>query len=83
MNWRWFIVDKFHHIQFSFQICKLRFKHVFSKLNSLVCVYVHFKIRDTTKQAFIVDSMKIIFDKLAIYTPNNMFNLHKMEVAHY
>jgi hypothetical protein len=48
------IIFNFH---FKFALC---FKHVFSKIYSLVCVYVHFRIQGTTKEAFIVDSMKII-----------------------
>jgi len=37
---------------------------VFSKLYSLVCVYVHFRIQSTTNEAFIIDS-EDNFGKLA------------------
>jgi hypothetical protein len=68
MNWKWFMTGKFHHIQFSFQICVVLQKHVFSKLYSLVCVYIHFRIRHTTKEAFIIHSMKIILVNWQLYT---------------
>jgi hypothetical protein len=34
------------NFHFKFALC---FKHVFSKLYSLICVYVHFRIQSTTK----------------------------------
>jgi hypothetical protein len=49
------MISKFPHIQFSLQICI-----VFPKLYSLVYVYVHFRIQSTSKEAFIVDLVKII-----------------------
>ncbi len=67
MNWKWFMADKFHHIQFSLQICIVLQTCVFQTI-PLVCVYVHFKIRCTTEEVFIVDSMKIILANWQLYT---------------
>ncbi len=52
-----FITFNFH---FKFALC---FKHVFSKLYSWVCVYVHFRIHGTTKDAFVDNLVKIILAK--------------------
>ncbi len=38
MNWRWFVDDKFHHIQFSFQICILLQTCVFQIILIGLCV---------------------------------------------
>jgi hypothetical protein len=53
----WLVSSITFNFHFKFAFC---FKHVFSKLYSLVCVYVHFKIWGTTKEAFVVNLMKII-----------------------
>jgi hypothetical protein len=39
---------------------------MFSKLYSLVYVYVHFRIQSTAKEAFITNVVKTILGKLAI-----------------
>ncbi len=53
----WPISSITFNFHFKFALC---FKHVFPKFYSLVCVYAHFKIWSTTKEAFIVDLVKII-----------------------
>jgi hypothetical protein len=45
----WSISSITFNFHFKFALC---FKHVFSKLYSLVCVYVHFRIQGTTKEGF-------------------------------
>ncbi len=45
-------------------------------------MYVHFKIWCTTKEAFIVDSMKIIFAKWQLYTWQYV-QFAKNAMAHY
>jgi hypothetical protein len=56
------IIFNFH---FKFALC---FKHVFSKLYSLLCVYFQFWIRSITKKAFIVNLVKIILANWQLYT---------------
>ncbi len=53
----WLVSSIKFNFHFKFALC---FKHVFSKLYSLVCVYVHFRIQGTTKDAFVDNSVKII-----------------------
>jgi len=76
-HYSWLISSITFNFQFKFALC---FKHMFSKLCSLVCVYVHFRMRGTTKGAFIyiVDLVKM-FWQTNNYTFDNMFNLHKMQ----
>jgi hypothetical protein len=78
-NDSWLVSSITFNFHFKFALC---FKHVFSKLYSLVCVYVHFKIWCTTKEAFIVDSMKIIFAKWQLYTWQYV-QFAKNAMAHY
>jgi hypothetical protein len=51
---------------------------VFSKLYSLVCVYVHFKIQGATKKALVTNLVKIIW-QTSNYKLDNMSNLHKLQ----
>jgi hypothetical protein len=61
-NDSWSINSITFNFHFKFELC---FKHVFFKIYSSGCVYVHFRIWGTTKEALIINSVKII-DKLAI-----------------
>ncbi len=42
-----------------FEICTMLETYV-DKLYSFICVHVHFRIRNTSKEVFIVDAMKTI-----------------------
>ncbi len=53
----WLVSSIAFNFHFKFVLC---FKHVVSKLYSLLCVYVHFRIQNTTKDTFIDNLVKII-----------------------
>jgi hypothetical protein len=61
------MVDKWSHIQFSFESC-IMFETFVGKLYSLIYVYVHLKIWNTSKEAFITNAVKIILANWHLYT---------------
>jgi hypothetical protein len=62
-NDSWLVSSIIFNFHFKFA---LSFKHMFFKLYWLVYLYVHFRIRSTTKEAFITNVVKTILGKLAI-----------------
>ncbi len=71
----WLVSSITFNFHFEFALC---FKHVFSKLYTLVCVYVPFRIWGTTKEALITNWWKW-FWQTCKYTPHNMSNLQKLQ----
>jgi hypothetical protein len=63
MNWKWFMASKFHHIQCSLQIW-IVLQTCVSKIILIglcICLFM-------TKEAFIIDFVKVILANLQIYT---------------
>ncbi len=75
----WLVSSITFNFHFKFALC---FKHVFFKLYSLVCVYVHLKIQGTTKKAFVVNLMKIILTNWQLYMWQYV-QFTQTTVAHY
>jgi hypothetical protein len=81
INWRWFMACKFHHIQFSLQICIVLQTYVF-QIIFIGLWFVHSRIWDTTKEAFMVDLVKIILANWQLYTWQYV-QFAQNAVAHY